>query len=210
MISRSTVTAVVAVGLFSLPVLLQAATRDDETDKVARLEVSGSAANEQPWWEQVIIEEVGGDDRRGGSEEPYVPILRVYSFVVPSDFSFTTDSAELTDAGSTALVALVPLLTDALQIEVAGCTDPRGSESHNYNLGLARGEASVAVLVAHGVSADRLNAVSWGASQLTPRVEGQDEDEWLASNRRVVITVTTTQKYVDQRAVSASLDPTDA
>lgn len=187
-----------ALLLFAMPVAAQLAVHDGVADDAApSLTLSGTAGGERPWWERITVEEVSEDPVEGGDEGTVRPMQeRVVSLVVPSDFSFETDSAELTSAGTEAIIGLLPQLRGAVRIVVSGCTDPRGSEAHNQALGLARAEASVVALAAHGVPAEVLVAESWGASHLTSRTQGQDEKEWLASNRRVVITVTTTKPDV--------------
>ena len=69
-------------------------------------------------------------------------------------------------------------------VTVEGHCDERGPERYNEGLGMKRAEAVLAVLSANGVSATRMEAVSFGEEQ--PAEPGEDETAW-AQNRRAVI-----------------------
>jgi peptidoglycan-associated lipoprotein len=64
---------------------------------------------------------------------------------------------------------------------VEGHTDARGGSEYNLALGQKRAEATVKALGLLGVSANQLEAVSFGKER--PAVEGTGEDVW-AKNRR--------------------------
>jgi len=63
-----------------------------------------------------------------------------------------------------------------------GHTDERGGREYNLALGQRRAEAVVRAMELLGVSANQLEAVSFGKER--PAVEGHDEAAW-AKNRRV-------------------------
>lgn len=64
-------------------------------------------------------------------------------------------------------------------VQIEGHCDERGTREFNYKLGEKRAEKAKAILVSHGVSADRISTVSYGA------MAGQNEKTW-GSNRRAV------------------------
>jgi peptidoglycan-associated lipoprotein len=66
-------------------------------------------------------------------------------------------------------------------ITVEGHTDARGGSEYNLALGQKRAEATVKALGLLGVSANQLEAVSFGKER--PAVEGTGEEVW-AKNRR--------------------------
>ena len=73
-----------------------------------------------------------------------------------------------------------------LMVEVEGHTDAIGTEAYNYDLGLRRARAVKKVLVANGVSANRLAVSSQGE---TRPIAGNDTSSGRARNRRVEIHV---------------------
>lgn len=98
---------------------------------------------------------------------------------------FAFDSATITPAYRDQLVRLLPgLKAERTTLLITGHTDPTGSEAHNQQLAQKRAEAVADLLIAHGISAERieLNAVS--ASQ--PYEVGKSP-EHHHSNRRVTI-----------------------
>lgn len=71
-----------------------------------------------------------------------------------------------------------------VKVTVQGNTDERGSREYNLALGQRRAEAVKQALAAFGVSADRVDTVSFGAEK--PVAEGHDETAW-AKNRHADI-----------------------
>jgi peptidoglycan-associated lipoprotein len=69
----------------------------------------------------------------------------------------------------------------ALQVEIAGHCDERGSDEYNLALGLRRAAAAKQYLVALGVAPARISIVSFGKER--PADPGHDETAW-ATNRR--------------------------
>jgi peptidoglycan-associated lipoprotein len=68
-----------------------------------------------------------------------------------------------------------------LKIRVEGHADERGSAEYNLALGQKRAEAVQRALAVVGVTATRMEAISWGKEK--PRALGHDESAW-AQNRR--------------------------
>jgi peptidoglycan-associated lipoprotein len=69
----------------------------------------------------------------------------------------------------------------SLRLRIAGHCDERGSDEYNLALGNRRAAAAKRYLVGKGVSADRLDLVSFGEER--PLDPGHDETAW-AKNRR--------------------------
>jgi outer membrane protein OmpA-like peptidoglycan-associated protein len=111
---------------------------------------------------------------------------------LPETILFEFDSAELVgDADATiARVAEVLAYYDDVDVEVRGHTDSRGEDDYNQRLSEERAEAVRDTLVSAGVSAARLTAVGFGASDpIAPNEtsDGQDDPEGRERNRRVEI-----------------------
>ena len=68
------------------------------------------------------------------------------------------------------------------KVVLEGHCDERGTREYNLSLGERRAKSVKEVLVANGISADRVKLVSFGEDR--PAMEGNDEGAW-AKNRRV-------------------------
>jgi peptidoglycan-associated lipoprotein len=68
-----------------------------------------------------------------------------------------------------------------VRLRIEGHADERGSIEYNVALGQRRAEAARAFMVNYGISADRLETVSWGEDR--PLVRASNEAAW-AQNRR--------------------------
>lgn len=75
---------------------------------------------------------------------------------------------------------------DSTRLLIEGHCDERGTEEYNLALGERRAKAVRDYLVSLGVSADRLETISYGKSQ--PLDPGHDEAAW-AKNRRAEFTI---------------------
>jgi len=69
---------------------------------------------------------------------------------------------------------------------VEGHTDDRGTREYNLALGQRRANAARDVMVAGGVSGQRIQTISYGKDR--PEALGSDEASW-AQNRRAVTLV---------------------
>ena len=75
----------------------------------------------------------------------------------------------------------------AVQVIVEGHCDERGTREYNLALGARRANAVKDYLVAAGVSADRIQTISYGKDR--PAELGSNEAAW-AANRRGVSVIT--------------------
>ncbi|HST46078.1 MAG TPA: OmpA family protein [Luteimonas sp.] len=98
--------------------------------------------------------------------------------------NFAVDKAEILPESRPQLEQVVALLKDdrGLRLSVDGHTDASGDAARNRTLSEARARSVVAVLVASGIAADRLQARGHGADK--PVADNGSEDG-KAKNRRV-------------------------
>jgi peptidoglycan-associated lipoprotein len=96
---------------------------------------------------------------------------------------FEYDQSDLRPEDRAILDAKVPILQSnpGITLRIAGHTDERGSDEYNLALGERRAAAAKAYLVQRGISAARLETVSYGEER--PVVQGTDESAW-SQNRR--------------------------
>lgn len=123
---------------------------------------------------------------------PPTPVTTVPSGGVKSeDFQpalFDFDSYALREDARAALDKDAGLLRSnaGVNVTVEGHCDERGTAEYNQALGEKRAQAARDYLVAAGISASRLQTVSYGKEQ--PIDPGHDEAAW-AKNRRAQLTV---------------------
>jgi OOP family OmpA-OmpF porin len=101
--------------------------------------------------------------------------------------TFVTNSADLTAGAKSALDVLAAAMKSdklaAVKFTIEGHADPRGSEELNLKLSQARAESVRTYLTtAHGLAAERVNAVGKGSSALM-----KPSDPAAPENRRVTI-----------------------
>ena len=101
--------------------------------------------------------------------------------------AFATDKWAIPAAGTAALDSVIKTLRDtgAMDINIVGHTDSRGSRTWNDTLSLNRAEAVRKYLVEHGVDASQIAKVE-GVADTQPRADNATEDG-RAQNRRVTI-----------------------
>jgi len=110
--------------------------------------------------------------------------------VLDEQVLFETNLSEIRPESHKLLERLVKLINEHPEyatISVDGHTDERGSEDLNQRLSEDRAKSVMNFLVAHGVSANRLTARGFGASQ--PRIDRSDPLAYTL-NRRVEFHVT--------------------
>ena len=73
-----------------------------------------------------------------------------------------------------------------VNVQVEGHCDERGTREYNLALGEKRAAAVRSFLIANGISATRIQTISYGKER--PAVMGSDEASW-AQNRRAVLVV---------------------
>jgi peptidoglycan-associated lipoprotein len=103
---------------------------------------------------------------------------------------FDLDSSTLREDARASLDANARLLRDnpAVRIVVEGHCDERGTVEYNQALGERRAQAARDYLIAAGISADRLEVISYGKER--PFDSGHDEGAWQ-QNRRAHFVVRT-------------------
>jgi peptidoglycan-associated lipoprotein len=105
---------------------------------------------------------------------------------VPSErVLFETDSFSLDAQDRAILDAQAAWLQSnpGVRVTIEGHADERGTREYNLALGDRRANAAKNYLAARGVSAGRMNVISWGKER--PAALGSDEGSW-AQNRRAV------------------------
>lgn len=70
-----------------------------------------------------------------------------------------------------------------VSVQIEGHCDERGTREFNYKLGEKRAEKTKALMVASGISADRISTVSYGA------MSGQNENTWRNNRRAVFVLI---------------------
>ena len=73
------------------------------------------------------------------------------------------------------------------RVTVEGHADERGTRDYNLALGERRANAAKTYLVGLGVSAERVQTVSFGKER--PAALGSDEASWARNRRAVTVTV---------------------
>ncbi len=108
------------------------------------------------------------------------------AFLAKRVVHFDFDSSELSSTDYQALQAHAQFLVANANSKVAltGHTDERGTREYNMALGERRAKAVESFLITNGVSAQQLEAVSYGKE--APVNAGHDEAAWK-ENRRVEI-----------------------
>ena len=101
---------------------------------------------------------------------------------------FDTDSSQVRGDGRTTLERQAAWLARYPQVTVymEGHADERGTREYNLALGQRRANSARDLLVAGGVSGQRIQTISYGKDR--PAALGPDDASW-AQNRRAVTTV---------------------
>lgn len=102
--------------------------------------------------------------------------------------NFEYDSAQLTPYSEETLEGVARALRDQpnINIEIAGHTDSRGSDTYNLNLSSARAKSVTEFLVSRGIADGRMSAKGYGEAH---PVGSNDSDAGRASNRRVELRI---------------------
>lgn len=101
---------------------------------------------------------------------------------------FKLDSSDLTSDAQSTLTRQAEWLKDhkLFNMTVEGHCDERGTREYNIALGERRANAVKMFLIEHGVSAERVETISYGKER--PAVIGDDEAAW-SQNRRGVTAI---------------------
>ena len=108
---------------------------------------------------------------------------------VPSDrVFFETDSYSLDGTSRATLDAQAAWLqrNANVRVTIEGHADERGTREYNLALGDRRANSARDYLQSRGVTAARMQTISWGKER--PAVDGHDESAW-SQNRRAVTVV---------------------
>jgi peptidoglycan-associated lipoprotein len=100
---------------------------------------------------------------------------------------FATDSSVVEADGQAALDKQAAWLkgNSNMNITIEGHADERGTREYNIALGERRATAVKSYLVSQGVSANRINIISYGKER--PAVTGNDESAWSQNRRGVTV-----------------------
>lgn len=133
----------------------------------------GCADDQQVSQEAVTAEEGSGLEAQSLDDSPYTPGTIYFAF---DDYSLNADA-------ETELNNFASYLNSnaAVQVQVEGHCDERGTIEYNLALGEKRSQAIKNYLVNLGVEDSRVMTISYGEEK--PVADGHDESSW-AKNRR--------------------------
>jgi len=102
---------------------------------------------------------------------------------------FDTDRYNIDSSDAAALQAQAGYLSRYPQVTVTieGHADERGTREYNLALGARRAESVRTYLVSRGVSAARIDTISYGKER--PKALGSDEASWAQNRRAVTVLV---------------------
>ncbi len=146
-------------------------------DSIARANAARQAEIARAQAEQDSLRLVREREQREAAQN--ADEMKVLAATIYYDF----DTADLTEAARSLLLAKVPVLQSkpAMHVRIIGHTDDRGSSEYNLALGLRRAAEAKAFLVNNGIDASRLEITSMGAEH--PAAQGENEEAW-SRNRR--------------------------
>ena len=155
-----------------------------ETDPAAEApaaEETATAAQAGPNADSLAAEQARLEAERLEAERARLEAL--INQIMSEDVYFDFDRSELTEKARELLAQVGELLLKELRftITIEGHTDARGTEDYNFTLGAKRAMKVKEFLIAYGVSADRMESVSYGKEN--PKVEGSTEEAY-SQNRR--------------------------
>jgi peptidoglycan-associated lipoprotein len=125
-----------------------------------------------------------GEDEQGRQlQEDRIRAEAAATAFVNENVNFAFDSSVLSDQAQQIVMSKAEYLRANLGVTVTveGHCDERGTDAYNKALGDRRAESVKNFLVSLGISANRLNTVSYGEER--PIAIGQNEASW-AKNRR--------------------------
>lgn len=181
-----------ALGLLALALLLSRCGRDDAA--VAPVAVPAADPTSPPPVGEVVASTPNaasavalvGTSGLGTYLAGAEPTPRTFTFE-KLNFDTAKSDVRAADAAEIAEVAATLAKYPTARIRIAGYADARGNDAANMTLGKSRAERVKAALVAKGVKADRVEAVSGGESD---PVESNATAEGRFENRRTELVVT--------------------
>ena len=102
-------------------------------------------------------------------------------------FDYDSSVVKSGEKSKVAAVASYLKANTADAVEIEGHCDERGTEEYNRSLGERRAQALRELLVASGISADRVHTVSFGKDK--PAKDGHNEAAWSKNRRSEFILV---------------------
>ena len=114
------------------------------------------------------------------------------------DVRFALESSAISDSARQAVEYNAQVLKSnpTISVQLEGHCDERGTAEYNMALGAARARSVYNMLISLGVSAQRLDTISYGEE--VPLELGHDENAW-AKNRRVHLSAFTGSRAPRQR-----------
>ncbi len=118
----------------------------------------------------------------------YLTPIEVGEKIRLNNLFFDTDKYDLKSTSIAELKRLIKFMNSypAMEIEIAGYTDNKGSDEHNMTLSQSRVNSVVSYLTKNGISASRLKGKGYGKEN---PVATNDTEEGRAKNRRVEFTI---------------------
>lgn len=153
--------------LFSATLLVACSSNKEKEDEAAAAAAAAAAAK----------------SAQGAATSAEMARLEEAAMAAGNVFYFAFDSSDLTPESISAInahIAVLQLNNENVRLE--GHTDERGTREYNMALGERRANAVRDYMVANGISAFRIESISFGEER--PVSFGSGEDAW-AANRRV-------------------------
>lgn len=121
-------------------------------------------------------------------KDVYLAPIEVGLTIVLKNIYFDFDRTTLKPESFTELNKVVEFLQQnpRVEVEIAGHTDSKGSDTYNLNLSQGRSQSVVDYIVSQGIDSSRITAQGYGESR---PIDTNDTEEGRANNRRVEFTV---------------------
>ena len=133
-----------------------------------------------------------------------------FTIGLSGDYLFAFDKSDLTDEAKAALSDVLALYRkyEGTSIVVEGHTDAKGSDVYNQKLSEQRANSVVTWFVENGIPKEQITSNGYGEKQpVAPNtIDGQDNPEGRALNRRVDIRVVTNKRVNSLPTVSKPVD----
>ncbi len=121
-----------------------------------------------------------------------------FTIGLSGDYLFEFDKFDLTPPAEEALHTVLALHQEygGTKVEISGHTDAKGSDAYNQDLSEKRANAVFDWFEANGIATETMTAIGYGETQpvAANQIDGQDNPEGRALNRRVDIKVTTERR----------------
>jgi len=180
---------IVLVAILDAVFLMAACTKKVmQTESAATFEPQSQVVSEVPQAAEEHTVEVAQPAHASPQPQSETQAESVVAETAHAPFSienihFAFDSSEISYQDQMLLTRKADYLrtNPSVSLTIEGYCDERGTQAYNLDLGARRAEAAKDLLVRLGISADRVNTVSYGEEY--PVDAGHDEAAW-AKNRR--------------------------